>query len=167
MSALLFCGEPARASLLLTIEQPDQTVTRPDTGSIQVQFSGTITFDPGYTVDGFGFFAPILPATGEQLRGPFSNAQPYVVGGTYTGPFFYLIVPSTATLGRYDMSINGPSYFFASEEIGGVKQEVDINISVDVVAGATAVPEPSTGLLIGAALVAAALGRYAARARAG
>lgn len=147
----------------LIVDNPNPIIARPLTGSITYNVTGSISFDPGFILNGssvdFAFDAnrdslqPVLVTA----LGAASN------GGVYTGTLFTVTISATTATGVYNTNFAGtapPAYSVRATGSNNQVQSFSRNYTITV--NGAAVPEPSSLALCG---VAGALGLGLNRAR--
>jgi hypothetical protein len=136
----------ARADIMITLDDATPTVIAPTTGTLEVDFKGTVTATLNADT-GTATFGGSMPAQmdGQSLfsgNGNVAAIAPVLEnGGTFTGVIFSIFIapntpPGTYTGGTYQLEQN-------------VQTPTDTPVIVDVswgitVESPTAVPEPST-----------------------
>jgi hypothetical protein len=163
VGAILSAASPARA-LLMTLDQPDQTIVRPTTGTTAVNFTGHITADAGYDCCG-GIIDALYTATLNSLaQSPFPTDPPSV-SGAFDGVIFSLTVSATDTLGLYAYTSLGSPVSYSIYECpsagGGACPGSTVAYSLDVVSW---VPEPGALSIFATAPLAILLVRRLDRA---
>lgn len=148
--ALTPAGAKAQSGFTFTLTQPDISVVRPSSGTIQVVLSGTITFTGGDKANQISLNFPFQSA-GVKLTGNndtnFINAA--FSGTNYTGPVAELNLPSSAILGLYnkDSGLVNPSLFSVQDNSTTIARPFSVNVI------SSSVPEPgSVALLVGMCL---------------
>ncbi|HSD38015.1 MAG TPA: PEP-CTERM sorting domain-containing protein [Rhodocyclaceae bacterium] len=137
-TAAVLAAPIAANALVLTFDDLNPTVERPLSGSIQVNFFGTLTLDPGDIITFAQFSFPCL-APGVCLLSGFGPGGEFDEGHTIR---FLSIVDSTTLTGLYASGPNG--YHLAYSNAAGQQFSTGNYIfSVNVV-DAIAVPEPGT-----------------------
>lgn len=140
----------AHAVPMLTLDNPDQTVARPSSGFIDVDFWGTLSIDSGDTVGGF-WADGLYSSSGDLLyiSDPINNPDGDNVGYAYR---FSIRVHHDSPLGLYafDGSLVDPAFWgMGVTHADGSHSNVLDEFSVTVV---SAVPEPATLVLLGLGL---------------
>jgi PEP-CTERM motif-containing protein len=134
-------------AIILTVDNPNQTVLRPTTGFVDVTFTGTIGITPGFELIS-GSATSLWNASGDLIAGVFPDFA-FGVGGI----LFTVRVGST-DLGLYNLDstlLNPARVGFAECPIvGGFCNNAFTTYSVNVV-DSLPVPEPSTLSLFGIA----------------
>ena len=136
-------------ALIVTIDNPNQTVLRPTSGTTTVTFTGTIGITEGYELIA-GSATSLWNASGDLIAGVFPDLE-FGAGGV----LFTVLVDSTDTgLYAYNISLVNPAlYSFAECPIGGgLCNNAGGTYSINVV-DSLAVPEPTTLALFGAAML--------------
>ena len=136
---LLFAMHADNA-ITITLDNPNATVVRPTTGSVIVDFTGTITTTPGFEMSSFAA-SSLWNAAGDLIGGMTPNPT-----WNLTGILFSVTVDST-DLGLYafDSSfVNLAGFNFSESPIGGgwCNNTGFTHYSVNVI-DSIAVPEPS------------------------
>jgi hypothetical protein len=159
--ALLLGCINASAALILTISDPNQTVTP---GAHAVYHGTLINTDAvGYTIVAFGGVNPPTDATGPPFGPLFPIAQPAVpfdiaAGGQFIGVLWDITVPANAQIRSHNFGIQAASN---TNQIDG--QTIVSNFAFG---NLTVVPEPGTGILACIGLTAFCFVGFLALARA-
>jgi PEP-CTERM motif len=136
-------------AIMVTIDNPNQTVLRPTVGTTTVTFTGTIGITPGYELISASVTS-LWNASGDLIIGVFPDVE-FGVGGV----LFTVLVGSTDSgLYAYDISLVNPARFnFAECPIpGGFCNNAGGTYSINVV-DTLPVPEPTTLSLFGVAML--------------
>ncbi len=141
-----FAG-PARASLLLTLDNPNPSVGVPSSGTTLLNFTGTIQIDPGNTVSSLGFDYPFNSSL-QGLIGPL-GAGGFAATDTvpFVGVLFTIQVPASTSPGLYFQRFAGGSPTFTVGEtntLNGLSTSVSLAYSVNVTGPSLPTPEPSS-----------------------
>jgi len=106
--------------ITLSLDNPNAVVVQPSSGSITVNFFGTITVDPAYHLFSWGILSPYNATLTSDLGFPYPAPEfTAFVGqsGTYTGLLFWITVTSTTPLDFYGYDYLGnPCLFFVDAE---------------------------------------------------
>lgn len=147
----------SHAMVNFELDNPFQTVTAPESGSISLLFTGSVTFQSsGWTITSLVVEHPALASYSDPLsiniRPEFSAAYG---GVNYSGPIFEVVVTSTS-LGDYFYnntfgSIFSEAFLYATDGVNTITDSEFFGVKVE------AVPEPATFAVLG--LGAAALVR--------
>lgn len=157
-AALLLCGKPASAQVVLNMQKPFQSGT---TGTTY-QFFGTITnFGPSAIYLTGDYFTPSSIPAGVTLddspfyNAPFQLSSGGMAGSSYTGALFNVTVSPTTAPGFYSglFSLTGGTDFVANQYT---------TLNTNGFSISAAVPEASTTVSFGLLL---ALGGFAYGAR--
>ena len=105
---------PAAQALTVTLADPNQTIVRPGSGSVEVLFSGTVTFGDDERFDSASLSSP---RRSEALDYSLELSEICPPGGDLsvcrkggTGLLFSFLVKSTDPLGLYDRrQVDGPA----------------------------------------------------------
>ena len=149
----LLVGSPAQA-LTVTLDLPNQTVARPDSGMVAVKFFGTISFDAGESWDGNAILFPFLAnSTSFDAKLQLSSlclADICKNGGS--GEIFSYSVSSTDALGLYGFLYDSTDpAFFRVQAVNSAGESVAAraNYSINVVESvAPPVPLPAAAWLL-------------------
>lgn len=136
-------------AIIVTIDNPNQTILRPTSGTATVTFTGTIDITPGFELISASVTS-LWNASGDLIAGVFPDVK-FGAGGV----LFTVLVDSTDIgLYAYNISLVNPALFsFAECPIGGgFCNNAGGTYSVNVV-DSLAVPEPATLTLFGAAML--------------
>jgi hypothetical protein len=138
-------------AILVTIDNPNQTVLRPTSGFVDVNYTGSFEITDGFRLD-FATTTPLFTASGDMLDSQF----PHPLFG-FDGVLFSVRVASTDALGLYDRTFDPtiPATVVFSEcpIAGGLCNDASVIYSLNVV-DRLSVPEPTTLALLGAGLLA-------------
>jgi hypothetical protein len=136
-------------AIIVTIDNPNQTVLRPTSGTTTVTFTGTIGITPGYELIA-GSATSLWNASGDLITGVFPDLD-FGVGGVL---FTVLVGSDDSGLYAYNISLVNPALFsFAECPIGGgFCNNAGGTYSINVV-DSLAVPEPTTLSLFGVAML--------------
>src|SRR5262245_22723600 len=150
----LHSAPSAQAAIILTLDNPDQTIAAPTSGVTDLIFTGTLSIPAGFSWDTIGVLFP-HQATGEllfaSLRQPPADYDAANNGGTLTGELFRIHVPAGATPGLYnlDSTLAAPSTFHV-HALGANENQENASAPYSVrVTSPAAVPEPGTLALTG------------------
>ena len=158
---------PARAAFItVTLDSPSQSVTVPASGSILLNFTGTVTIPQGLTFVS-STLTPAFDAANDELIPSLSglNLAPASNGGSVSGLLFSVTINSTTAPGFYNLNptTSFPEYgVTASIATGGTSF---VGESYTVTVNARAVPEPSALALTACGAGLAALGLRHRRSR--
>jgi hypothetical protein len=149
----LLVGSPAQA-LTVTLSAPNQTVVRPISGTVEVNFFGTVTYAAGEAALSASFSNPVYLSDNSDSVLGFTLcsgfASPCFTGGT--GKLFSFRVASSDSLGLYGYTpIAGVSPFFRISATSSTGQafNVDSLFSINVVESvAPPVPLPAAAWLL-------------------
>jgi hypothetical protein len=149
--ALAAVSVMASAGVNLNLNNPVETVNLPNSGSVNVVFTGTVDVLPGWDASSATLYFPFLGSNG--LGGGFdSNFLTYLGGSNagvdYSGNLFSITVNSTDAPGYYDFNSLSPtstSQFVVGASKNGVSFSDNEYFAVDV----QAVPEPASIAMLG------------------
>jgi len=149
----------AHAGINLNINNPVQTAVRPNAGSIFVTFTGTVTCQPDWDVNGWSIEFPQLTGGGDILNSVVSATfNTYMLGASpgvnYTGDLFTVEVLSTSQLGLHDWSNSGFGFSTACEFVVSGTNSLGTIMSDNEYYGVDVVPEPGTMAALGLGAVA-------------
>ena len=137
-------------AILVTLDNPNQTILRPTTGTTTVSFTGNIDITEGYRLTSAAA-SSLWTASGDLVEGRFPRPT-----FDLTGVLFTVLVGATDSgLYAFDSLLTNPAYIlFAECPLGGgyCNNTGRLNYSVNVVDSLN-VPEPATLSLFGAALL--------------
>jgi len=147
---------PALATLTFTLDDANQTVALPATGTTTLTFGGVLTLGAGDVITKVELLFP-FDSSGHGLIGHLLTLTLFDTGDADR---FTIDVPSTAPLGLYDsdFTLTSPAtltYFY--NDPTGAPHEVAAAFSVDVVS--SAIPEPAALALLGLGFAAFAVTR--------
>ena len=138
---------PALATATFTFDQANQTVVRPTSGSVFIDFFGTLTMDAGDVLNSVLLYTPYSSA-GDYLGVGFVSTV-FDLGDAHR---FSALIDATTPLGLYDLDyLANPAILqFSYSDATGAPHFVSAAFSIDVVA--SRVPEPATLALLGIGL---------------
>lgn len=160
LALITFAPATAKAvamPITFTLDNPNQTVMAPASGSVLVDFTGTVTVAPKFSLNGgsidFAFNAPLT----NHLEGFFTDAfNDFLTGGTgsFTGSIFNMIVPAGTPIDLYSFNEAGSSAMVTlfgsfnggSRTLGEGGVSASQAFSVKVIGGT--VPEGGSSLLL-------------------
>lgn len=149
-------GAKAQSTFTFTLNQPDITVERPASGTIQAVLSGTITFlggDQGSVITLSFPFSSLGAGLIGQIDSDFANAA--FAGTDYSGPVAKFAVSSSTALGLYNTNVGlvNPSTLVVIDQF-----DVPIARPFSVTVVSSTVPEPgSIALFVGMGVSGAGL----------
>jgi hypothetical protein len=137
-------------AILVTVDNLNQTVARPATGTTEVEFTGHITVTPGFEY---------ISATASSLwtaAGDLIEGQAALPTFLVDGVLFRVTVGADDALGLYafDSSRTNPGFisFGECQIVGSSCSSFRVNYSINLV-DAVSVPEPATLTLLGFGLL--------------
>lgn len=145
----------AQAQVTLVLDNPNQTIAAPGTGSITVNFTGTVSFAAGYSSSNGGtLFVAYNASSSNYVLTQFNSLDLNLAnnGGSVSGLLFTATVSSTTSPDYYGyqaFTLN-PAYYSANatNDGGATNSTAFSNFSVTVTPAVT--PEPgSAALLVG------------------
>jgi len=143
----------------IVLDDPNQTVVRPTTGSVALDFFGTLTLDPGASVLFCSVHFAFLPDLSDNLGAVIPGTSACSTTGDALR--FQVLVSSVDTLGLYNAAVTGgtsePVPHFTIYLASG--EELTAAYSVNVISGSTTVPEPGTLALFSLGLAGLGLSR--------
>ncbi len=158
--ALAVVAALSQAAINLNIDNPDQSVNLPTSGTVTLTFTGTITCSSDWKPDGNSFAAyPALQNSSTNLATTaFDGAYLTYIGTAnygddYSGNLFTVTVASTDAPGYYGFLVNSNDAAYMSVEgvhTSGNKFNDSESFSVTV----NAVPEPASMGVLGLGVAA-------------
>jgi hypothetical protein len=140
--------------ITLSLDNPNQTVARPSSGTTIVDFAGTVIVDPNFRFDLIDFDVP-FNASGDSLNPgdwepaflTFFNSPD---GGTYTGSIFHVTVSATNPPGLYQFNVvpQFPSELFLRVIPLEGGETVSARETISVLVTGVGVPDRGSSILL-------------------
>lgn len=149
---LLALTNPSAQAVTLTLNDPNPTLVVPSSGSITHTFTGTLSFDPGFSLNSATLLFPFINGGapglfGNNINFPYSDANE---GGTFSGGLFTIEIFSTSPFGSYNQRFGGGPATFGvslSERQGNTTLSASAPYTVTLVPSA-GVPDGGGTLLL-------------------
>jgi hypothetical protein len=147
---LLAVAAPARADFVtVTLDTPDVVVEQPGSGSVTVDFTGTISFAAGFSDHGasldyaFQGFDAIATTFGPVDRSAAND------GHSVSGVLFTATIDATTPLGVYDTNLAHPGLPIYSVDASNLSGDIATGVATFRITVIRSVPEPASLALVG------------------
>jgi hypothetical protein len=112
-------------ALTLTLDDPHPVIVIPDSGSLVHTFTGTLSFDRGFTWSAASLYFPFIDGALPVISGGSIINAPYTAAeneGIFSGGLFSFIINSTDLPGFYNQAFGGGPATFSIEVWDGINQ---------------------------------------------